>query len=307
MHMIVFVPPPYETVGSMPRNLPPLTALRAFDAVARLGSLRSAAENLSIHHTVVGRHVRKLENWLGVKLLDSNFAETRLTDAGKEYHERIAVAFDHIDDATFMLRPSGHQQLKVWCGPGLNKSWLMPRIEEINRAARVDVVLLRATDHLPDFRRFEADVAVHYGREYIAYSNSVELYRPRHIAVASRDFLERHPVAEPRDLLSVPLLHEQTTDAWVRWLHANGVKAPSTLGGQKLGYAHIVIEAAAIGQGVALANEILVAPEIGQGRLVEAVATETYLDSYYFYASKSRWNEPAIARLRQYLVDNLGA
>jgi DNA-binding transcriptional LysR family regulator len=292
----------------MSRNLPPLTALRAFDAVARLGSQRAAAEDLSIHHTVVGRHVRKLENWLGIKLVDNSLAETRLTEAGKQYHERVSVGLDQISDATFMLKPFGGQQVKVWCGPGLNKSWLMPRISEINQAARIEVALLRATDHLPDFRRFEADVAVHYGREYVPYSNSVELFRPRMIAVASQEFISKYPhIREPQDLLSVPLIHEQSTDLWVKWFHANKVAVPSTLSGLRLGYSHIAIEAAVLSQGVALANEIMVSDEILRGRLVEIVPTETFLEAYYFYASKSRWHEPAISRLRQYLLEHLGA
>lgn len=290
----------------MPRHLPPLIPLRAFDAVARRGSLRAAAEDLSVHHTVVGRHVRKLEAWVGVKLVDNSFAETRLTEAGKMFHERISIGLDLITEATLTLRPSGGPELKLWCGPGLNRAWLMPRIEEISRVARVEVVLLRATDHLPDFRRFEADAAIHYGQEYIPYSNFVELFKPRMVAVASPGFILAHPdIHEPADLLGATLLHEQSSDWWKKWFQATGVTPPASIPGPRLGYAHIAMEAAALGQGIALTNELLVASDLEQGRLVEIVHTDVLLESYYFYASKTRWHEPAISRLRQYLVSNL--
>ena len=64
-------------------------------------------EDLSIHHTVVSRHVRKLEAWVGVKLVDNSFAETRLTEAGKLFHERVSLGLDLITEATLTLRPSG--------------------------------------------------------------------------------------------------------------------------------------------------------------------------------------------------------
>lgn len=292
----------------MPRHLPPLIALRAFDAVARRGSLRAGAEDLSVHHTVVSRHVRKLESWLGVKLVDNSFSETRLTEAGKMFHERVSVGFDFITEATLTLRPSGGPELKLWCGPGLNRAWLMPRIEEISRTARVEIVLLRATDHLPDFRRFEADAAIHYGQEYIPYSNFVELFRPRMVPVASPGFILSHPdIHRPHDLLSATLLHEQSSDWWQKWFQANNVDAPANIPGPRLGYAHIAMEAAALGQGVALTNELMAASTLAEGRLVEIVHSEVYMESYFFYASKTRWHEPAISRLRQYLVENLSA
>lgn len=288
-------------------RLPPLMALRAFDAVGRLGSLRLAAEDLSLHHTVVGRHVRKLENWLGEKLVDNSHSETRLTEAGRRYHAQTTAALAAISDATETFRPTGIPQIKVWVGPGLNLSWLMPRMEHINAAAKVEIVLLRATDHLPDFRRYEADVAIHYGHEYVPASNSVELFQPRMIPVASASFLANNPITNVSDLLKAPLLLEQSSEWWTLWFRANGLEVGRSLPGPKLGYAHVTIGAAKLGRGVALANEVIVAPDIESGDLVEVLPSDIRIEHYVFYAAKSRWNEPGISRLRQYLLEHLAA
>jgi LysR family glycine cleavage system transcriptional activator len=292
--------------GILPERLPPLVPLRAFEAVGRLGGLRAASEALSVHHTVVGRHVRKLEDWLGAKLVDSSFSETRLTPAGKVYYDQISEALQLISDATYSLRPAAGQQVRIWCGPGLNIMWLMPRLQQISEAISTEVVLLRATDHLPDFRRYEADIAIHYGREYVPNSTSVDLLLPRMLAVASPDFVARHgPLQTPADLVDVPLIHEQTWDWWQKWFRANNVPVAGPIGGPRLGYSHVAIEAAILGNGVALANELLVSPDLAAGRLVEVAPTQTYFDPYVFYAAKARWNEPAIARLRNLLLRDM--
>lgn len=290
----------------MPHSLPPLIPLRAFEAVARLGSLRAAAEDLSVHHTVVGRHVRKLEDWFGLKLVDSSFSETRLTPIGKRYFGRITEAFQALSDATDDLRPADGPQIRIWCGPGLNKVWFMPRLQQVSEAVDASVVLMRATDHLPDFRRFEADVAIHYGREYVPSSNSIELVRPRMHVVASPSFASEHAgLTKPADLLAVPLLHEQSTEWWQKWFAANGVRLSGPLKGPRLGYAHVALEAAILGQGVALINSVMAVPEIEAGRLVDVMPTDVQFEAYYFYAAENRWNEPAIVKLRKWMVKTM--
>jgi len=285
----------------MTRNIPPLTALKAFEAAARLGSLNSAAEELQIHRTVVGRHIRNLESWLGVKLTSNSHAETLLTVEGRHYLERISVALSDIERATEALRPSDMPEIRVWCGPGLNNLWLMPRLYESRDKFTMRCVLLR-TIELPDFRRFDADVAIHFGRGYMPGSKAEELARPRILAVASPGFVaEAGPLNSPADLLNVPLLHEQSSEWWTKWFQANGIHATPKLQGDRLGHSHVAIEAAALGQGVALANEIMAESGLRTGRLVEVVPTNTHFGSYYFYAAKDRWWQPTISWFRDWL------
>lgn len=101
------------------RQLPPLVALRAFDAVGRTLSVRAAGDELAVSHTVVSRHVHNLENWLGVKLVQARGRGLILTPEGVRYHAQIARAFDSIVRATTDLRPTARRTLTIWCFPGL--------------------------------------------------------------------------------------------------------------------------------------------------------------------------------------------
>lgn len=303
---------PSVTVPSR-RSIPPFAALRAFDAVARLGGIRKAAQVLSIDHAVVSRHLRALEAWTGIRLIERSQSGTLLTADGQKYHRAISGAIDDIAGATLDLIKQGESnQLQIWCMPGFAYQWLIPRIgllEAENPALDVEV---RPTDTPPDFGRHEADVDIRYAATYGPASQlplnirTLELSQPVVIPVASPGYLENAgPIRTAADFLNHHLLHEESFENWRAWLSRHGVENADPVSGPRLWHGHLTVDAARRGRGIALANAFLAAEdlksgllvEVGQGRF-EAVS----LGSYIFYARADRWTARPVARCRKWLT-----
>ena len=156
--------------------------------------------------------------------------------------------------------------------------------------------------------RVEADAEILYGKPNARGVRSVELAHPRVFPVASPAWVATHRhVRAPADLVGLPLIHEESTDQWRAWLMAAGVDPPETLSGPRLWHAPLAIEAAARGQGIAIANELIVHEELIAGELVEVMRTNVRLEPYVFATRADRWSQPPIARLRSWLARNLAA
>lgn len=287
----------------MSRQLPPLTALRAFEAVLRLGSVRKAAAELGVDHSAVSRHVRHLEDHLGVRLVDSGPRGSEATPDGRRYHEQIALAFDVIQSATEALVPKQKRELSLWCVPGLAVRWLMPRLVEVEALLPGHDIVLRPTDQGPDFARGEADVEIRFRPRPAPGVRYEELVSPRFFPVASPAFLKDRPtVTSAAELSRLPLIHEDSREQWRQWLALAGLDPVPVLDGPRLWYANVAIEAALMGQGVVLVNRLQVAQELADGRLVELLGTDIRFGAYVFQADSSRWGESAVLKLRQWLA-----
>jgi DNA-binding transcriptional LysR family regulator len=290
----------------MARRLPPLIALRAFEAVGRLGSVRAAGEELAVSHTVVSRHVRNLEQRLGARLLRPAGRGLALTPEGGRYLAQVAQALDLIERATAELSAPRRRTLAIWCAPGVASRRVLPKLPELEALLPEHEITLLPTLARPDFARDEADAEIIY-LETAAPRDGVRaelLSSPRVFPVASAAFRARHAdVAAPADLLRVPLIHEESTEQWERWLHKAGVAELPPLRGPRLWHAHLAIEAARLGQGVALANAVLAGEDLASGGLVEMVPSDLRLGGYYFLSEAARWDEPGLATLRDWLRD----
>ncbi len=285
-------------------RLPPLVALRAFDAVARTQSIRAAGEELAVSHTVVSRHLRNLEEWLGVKLIEARGRGVVLTAEGTRYHGQIGRAFEVIARATADLRPAAQRKLIVWCIPGLANRRLLVHLPELEALLPEWEIFLQPTLARCDLVGREAHAEVIYADsgESSAGVCSELLARPRVFPVASPTFMARYPGIETvRDLLHLPLIHEESTDQWERWFNLAGISDLPLLSGPRLWHAHLAIEAARLGQGVALANDLLVEDDLKSGALVEVVPSEVRFWGYYLRAPAERWNEPYMVALRGWL------
>lgn len=296
------------------KTVPPFAALRAFEAVGRLAGIRRAAQALELDHAVVSRHLRSLEEWAGVRLIDRLQGGALLTEQGARYHARIVTAFAEIADATKELtRHSGKQRLSIWCAPGFASQWLMVRLG-VFQSAYPDIDLeLHPTEATPDFSRYEADADI-----YFRYGDSqldgiaqgvrrFEIASPPWLAVASPNCAAAlRYVREPADLLRAPLLHEESDRDWKTWFLSHGVEVRAPLPGPKLWQAQLTLDAARRGQGVALANPFLLGDDLATGRLVslasEADRTQPVVfGSYVFAARADRWQSSAIVRFRRWL------
>ena len=291
----------------MARALPPLAALRAFEASARLGSQRRAAEELCVDHTVVSKHIRKLEQEVGAPLMTTGPAGTQLTAAGAEYYRHICEALATIATATQRLRErSACPTLHIACSPGFAVRWLMPRISRFLEESPGLEITLRPSNRPPNLRAGEADVDLRYTADCAPGLRQLALGTPRVFPVASPNWLARNPtIRQPADLLQATLVHEETHAHWQRWLREVGVDVADVPHGPRYWNASLALDAARMGHGVALANDFIAQDELASGQLEEVLGTDVVLHPYLFLVDAERWDEAVITTFRHWLVEHL--
>jgi DNA-binding transcriptional LysR family regulator len=290
------------------QRLPPLTMVRAFEAVGRTGSMRRAAEDIHVSHTVVSRHVRNLEAWIGVKLLDAGPRGVALTPEGMRFFKSVSEGLNLIASAALELRPMPRRRsLRLWCMPGLATRWLAPQLSAIDAMLPGVEIVLRAIDRLPDFRHHEADLMIAFGNEKELPQGAVLLAHPRMFPVASPEWLARKPApASVAGLARSPLIHEENHVQWKAWLAAAGISLDEVLLGPRLWDANLGLDAAIAGQGVALASQLTAGAEIASGRLVELFDTDIKLGGYFLLISPDCVDDPLVRRFETWLRAAMG-
>jgi DNA-binding transcriptional LysR family regulator len=278
----------------------------------RVGGIRRAGQLLGVDHTVVSRHVRALEQWLGLPLVDRSGGRLTLTEAGRAYHARISGAVHDLVAATRdAMASAGETGVRIWAVPGLSTQWLSDQLADFERSDPGFAVELRPTDQCANLAQFEADADIRfYGDDWPPRPGgpglqALELARPPMMIVASPALAATLALHGAADLLHAPLLHEEHHEQWRAWLAANGVTVDAgTLAGPLLWHAHLAIAAARQGRGLALANRYLVGADLASGALVELLVPGTRpvtIGSYWFVARADRWSSAGIARLRTFL------
>lgn len=292
----------------MSRRLPPLVALRAFEAVARLGGTRRAGDDLNVSHTVISRHLRNLEDWAGVRLIERAGRGIALTAEGQRYFEAISRGFDVIAQATEELSPRASAgEMRIFCVPGLAVRWLTRRLSDLEAALPGVDIVLQPTDRSPDFAKGEADAEIGFNLKAQKGTTTAELLSPRFFPVASPTFVARRgPFTRPADIATAPLIHEESREQWRHWLGLAGLEAVPPLHGPRLWHADAAVEAALQGQGIALANVLLVGDDLAAGRLVEVLETDIRLGTYALRAPNAQWGDRNTRRLRDWLLAGLG-
>lgn len=310
-------PGPALPAATLPsrKALPPFEALRAFDAVARLGGVRKAAQYLCRDHAVVSRHLRAIEDWTGTKLIQRTPGGAVLTEDGMRYHKQVASAIDMIAGATIDLMKRGDDhRLHIRCMPGFALHWLSARLGEFEQANPGIDIEVRPLDRLPDVLAHHTDVEIRLVAPYAdrvelaAELRSAEIVHTPILAVANREYLARSsPVNEPKDLLSHQLLHEENFNRWRNWLAVHGIHEDVELSGTRLWQGHLTLDAARFGRGIALTNYVIAADDLASGRLVDvgqgkASFQPQAMGIYYFIAREKRWDSPVIRRFRQWML-----
>jgi len=288
-------------------KLPPLLLLRAFEAVARMGSMRRAAEDIGVSHTVVSKHVRNLEHWLGQKLVEAGPRGVVLTSAGESLFAAVSRAFRIIANSTAELRPAARRaSLRIWCMPGLATRWMTPRLSAIGAAMGDVDISLRAIDRLPNFAEGEADVMIGFGNLDALPETARRLVWPRMFPAASPFWLHQHgtPV-NLAALAQAPLIHEDSKQQWTDWFEAMGHRLRGELKGPRLWDANLGYDAAMAGQGIALVTRLTAGQEIDDGRLVEIFDSSVRLGGYYLLTAPNRRGEAVLVRFEAWLDANL--
>jgi LysR family glycine cleavage system transcriptional activator len=292
----------------------PLSSLRAFAEVGRLGSIKLAAVFLGVTPGAVSQQLKALEMRLGASLLERRHREVRLTVDGRRLFDPLSQAFRQLDEAVqpFMDSKPRRETLIVTTTPSFAASWLVPRLGAFC-ARHPDVeVRVDSSVRAADLRNEAIDVALRHGLGDYPGLTAVRLFTPRLIAIASPALLETGPrIHAPIDCLGYPLLQDRDRSAWTQWLAALGeVAAPRGPAGKGASFENdlLLIRAAAAGQGLALVRDIYALEELRAGRVV-AVFKESWPTSlgYFFVTRLESTRTAKIAAFRNWLIEELAS
>jgi LysR family glycine cleavage system transcriptional activator len=271
------------------RRLPPLNALRAFEAAARHLNFSRAADELSVTPGAVSQQIQNLEDYIGAALFKRTPKGLLLTDAAQIALPALREAFDRLAEAASMLTAAvDGRRLTVSVAPSFAAKWLVPRLGKFEEAHPLVDVWVSAGMELVDFASGEVDVAIRYGPGRYPGVESQRLMQETVIAVVSPELLISHPINDPADLAHQILLHDGSPDAdpscpdWPMWLAARGIKGVDGQRGPRFNQSSLVIEAAVGGRGVALAKRTLAQADLDAGRLVAPFQIATAVDFAYF-------------------------
>src|SRR5215208_6014518 len=288
----------------MLRRLPPLNALRAFEAAARSESFTRAAEELCVTQGAVSHQVKALEAILGIKLFNRERQRLVITDAGREYLNVIRDALDRIAAGTErIVQRQNAGVLTVSTSPDFATKWLVYRLGRFAEAHPDIDLRVSATMHHVDFAREEVDLAVRHGDGNWAGLDVVRLCSEQLFPVCAPKLVSgRNRIAKASDLLKFPLLRLEDWKNWSRWFDAAGVTA-TAVPGPVLNRASMLIDAAVDGQGIALARTTLAAWDLINGRLVRPIDVSLRMaNTYWIVCPKAASDAPKIAAFRDWLL-----
>ena len=291
------------------RRLPPLNALKMFEASARNLSFSGASEELFVTPSAVSHQVKTLENFLGVELFHRSNRKVTLTPQGEQYLTSVKHAFDEIEMATQRLSVTqGASVVQISVAPNFLIRWLMPRMSRF-RALFPDVELqINASMGLLDFNRTSTDMAVYYGNGEWDDIEVEFLRKVMLVPVCGPGLLQTGPPLEkPSDLANHTLIYvSKRTWEWDNWLKKAGVEFITPKGSMQLSSSQLTTAAAQENLGVALADQTLISREIESGKLV--VPFDIPLDTkkaFYLVYRKHRPLTKGMEAFRNWLMDEL--
>ncbi len=284
------------------RRLPPLNALRAFEAAARHLNFSRAADELSVTPGAVSQQIQNLEDYVGAALFKRTPKGLLLTDAAQTALPALREAFDRLAEAASLLTAAvDGRRLTLTAPPSFAAKWLVPRLGAFERAHPQVDVWLSAGMELVDLTAGEVDIAIRYGGGRYPGLEVRRLMSESVIAVAAPAHLAETPLDRPDDLANHILLHDGSPEVddscpdWPMWLAARGLKGVDGNRGPRFNQSSLVIEAAVNGRGVALAKRTLAQADLDAGRLVAPLQIATAVDfAYYLVHPKAKGRLPQV-------------
>ncbi len=288
------------------RRIPPLSAVRVFEAAARHENFTRAAEELAMTQAAVSYQIKLLEERLGVPLFRREKKRVALTDAGRRAAGETGRAFDMLDAAFAALRAEDETTLTVTTSYTFAGTWFAWRLGAFQIANPEMAVRLLTDDALVDFASDDVDIGVRTGLGAWPGLASHLLLQINFTPMCSPDFLERHggDKLTPADLPKIPRIGPDDP-WWPHWLGEAGLEVPSNLaqGGIRLGYQANEGQAAMAGQGMAMLTPFFWRRELAEGRLVQPFGQVSTRGWGYWlvYAEHRRW-VPKIKRFRDWML-----
>lgn len=294
------------------RRLPPLPALRAFEAAARLGSFAAAAAELSLTPSAISHQVRALEAWFERPLFVRSTRRVALTEEGRRLQRGLTQAFDLVHDSCAALRPPAQRrELAVHCAPSFASQWLSPRLAAFMRAHPAITLRLTSSAEAPDLRQSTGiQVAITYGRPPERAGVEVLSLGPELTApMCAPQVLPARGRRSPREVVRLPLIESRLNPVhWADWCRLNRVRLPEAAR-PSFDRGAMAVAAAVDGVGVALESVRFAQAELAAGTLVlldgpgfRRIERETH----FLCWREAERAHPALRTFREWLVGELG-
>lgn len=289
------------------RRLPSLNAVRAFEAAARLGSLKLAAHELSVTPSAISHQVRSLEEYFGTPLFHREGRRVRLTANAADFLRSMTQALDQISAASQRMtrRPQG-SLLNIVVAPTFANGWLVPRMSLFQAEHPELEIRMSTATRMTDFAGTDLDLAIAYSPgEIPAEVSAVWLMAEHCVPVCSPDYAREYgPLEHAQDIARCTLLHAlPRMGQWRNWLKVAGIEDVDGERGPKFQSTPLALEAAESGLGVAIANREFVEERVRRGRLVTPLRVEVPSESGYYLLCPRRYeDEPKVVAFRDWLL-----
>ena len=255
----------------MKNQLPPLNAVRAFAVAARHQSFRLAAEELHVSHSAVSRHIKLLEEYLGVLLFERRIRQSVLTPAGQRFYEQVSAGLSQIANAAAALKQHASlPTVKINVRPSFAVLWLTPRLADfVAQHPGIKPQLITQTQ-APDQARDGFDVVIRRGRDDWAPAIEARpLFEDELLLVAAPSLIERLPLEDLTSLSRHTLLTVKARrEDWHNWAMHFGQSQSATQVTRQFDHMHLALQAAVDGQGIALCPTSLLGTHLSSGRLI---------------------------------------
>lgn len=289
-------------------RLPPLNAVRAFEAAARHGNFAAAAADLHVTHWAIGKQIKLLEDWLGVPLFERHARGVTLTGEGAELLgdasealSRLAAAAARFRQPDVLPRVAGRVRINV--PPSFAQRWLIPRMAEFQRLFPNIELKISVTSRRLRYVGTASDLGIRMNWQPTQGYRSEILMKDWQLPACSPDLLRRRPVTSVTDLRRHVLLHSETTHpAWARWLAAAGQPDLAPQRHLEFEHVHLQLQAAVEGLGIAIASKPLIERDLAAGRLVCPIAKPEADGGDYVLVREDRPEAAATRALRQWML-----
>jgi LysR family glycine cleavage system transcriptional activator len=289
-------------------TLPPLNALRAFEAAGRRVSFVGAARDLGVTHWAIGKQIKLLEDWLGTPLFERRARGVALTSEGAELLFDVSAAFATLSDASRKLRRphaarriSGLVRVNVPTSFALH--WLIPRLSQFQERFPNVEVRVSTTSRKLRYIGSAFDLGVRLGVMQPGGLKCEILMRDRRLPACSPQILRNRPVKSVDDLNRHTLLHSATTRSdWSEWLAIAGRPMLPTVRHVEFEHVHLQLQAAVDGLGIALASMPLIESDIAAGRLTCPIPGPHWRAENYLLLSEDRDENAAVKAFRAWVT-----
>lgn len=285
--------------------LPPLPAIRCFEAAARLQSFTRAAEELGMTQAAVSYQIKQLEDRLGGRLFLRGPRGVELTEIGRQLAPAVTDAFAALRAAFADVGESVEGVLTITAVPTFASNWLAPRLGSFQIAHPEVAVRLDVNGHMVDLARGEADVGIRTGKGEWPGLAAHLLMKSEYTPMVSPRLLARvGPLERPADLLGLPLI-DPDDPWWPNWFAAAGVEAPdlSRRTEMRVGAQNLAAQAALAGHGAAILTPAFYRAELADGRLVQPFAlVQSSEFSHWLVYAEARRRAPKIRAFRDWLL-----